>query len=171
MIEFAKAWELFEIGDALEISDGTRQPDQFYLEAYNAWLSHNCRGKLAAKIDLEPRALVIEIINQFGNVIAYTIKEGGPDRFKVCPGSPMTAHYHEIEILIRAEAERQIIAQYPMHKQINDLADLEAEGRAERLASKDALRAWANDLIRQAKAASSENDLDLIRAQIEVRKN
>jgi hypothetical protein len=171
MIEFARAWELFEIGDALEISDGTLEPDQFYLEAYNAWLSHNSRGRLAAKIDLEPRAMIIEIINQFGNVIGYTIKEGGPDRFKACPGSPMAAHAFEIEAAIRTKAEALIYKNYPVHAQINDLADANAEGRAERLATKDTLRAWANDLITQAKAASSEKDLDLIRAQIEARKN
>lgn len=63
---------------------------------------------------------------------------------------------------INAAASARIFAAYPQWRQNNDALDPDAFGRAARIAERDRIITWSNDISERIRGASSRSEIDAV---------
>lgn len=165
MMDFDTMWRFFEIGDEVGVSDSAPEPSKLS-DQWSAWRSHNFVGSIVERWQESPRTIEISTHNLLGNEVSYFIIEGSVDRFYCTDNSPLSAIKAELIAAINAEAEQRILAAYPLYRQLNDAADQQEPGRADRLAEKNNIRSWSNELVDLASVAEDTETIAAIRAQL-----
>lgn len=108
------------------------------------------RGRRAHRLSREP-------VLALGETIAWADGKITFDRAKVLPGLIAT---------VKAEAARRIEAVAPLWRQINDLAEPDAAGAAERRAFVKAVRAYSNQAETALESSSDARTLAITMAAI-----
>jgi hypothetical protein len=108
MMDFATAWDAFEVGDAVEVSNGVPEPAGLLdsLE-HRIWRSHNFTGAIAERVFGPPRAIVISFSTETGAEIGFSIVEGEGHSFR--PNDPSPSQAREIRWQ-EAKAYSEIVA-------------------------------------------------------------
>lgn len=81
MIDFAQAWDELTAGQRVRVSNGQPEPGGKGL-AHKVWRSHNFEGEVAMFADGPPRAIQVQLDEQEGARVAYTITEASGDLFE-----------------------------------------------------------------------------------------
>ena len=102
-MNFAEAWEAFNIGAYVAVSDGLPEIPLAGNVAWRCWRSHNHIGKLVSKIDQTPRRMVVELSVINGATTQYELIEG--------LGHNFTASTHTAAVNDASAASQKMAAQ------------------------------------------------------------